>query len=53
MSTRVQNLECVAQKMIEICVDQGKAPNEVAVHVVVQNKEAMSDIYLLTSPMFF
>ena len=41
MSTRVQNLEGVAQKMVEICVDQGKAPNKVAVHVVVQNKEAM------------
>ena len=34
-------LECVAQKVVEICVDQGKAPNEVAGHVVVQNKEAM------------
>jgi len=46
MSTSVQSLESVAQKMVEICVDQEKAPNKVAVHVVVQNKEAM-DIFLL------
>ena len=41
MSTCVQSLEGVAQKMVEICVNQGEVPNEVAVHIVVQNKEAM------------
>ena len=42
MALHVQNLDGVARKMVEIYVDQGKLPNEVAVHIVVQNKEAMT-----------
>ena len=41
MSTHVRNLMNVACKVNELWVGQEKSTNEVAVHVVVQNKEVM------------